>query len=92
MSNQLLMQPIIKKLSVQVLGNPDGIKIQEDESDEEDVGEEGPPPVSCDLDPDSIFKMEYQKSEDCHLSSQYIMDSQCFKKGLKTYDITHIVK
>jgi len=81
-----------KKLSVQVLGNPDGIKIQEGESDEEDVGEEGPPPVSCDLDPDSIFKMEYQKSEDCHLSSQYIMDSQCFKKGLKTYDITHIVK
>ena len=80
-----------KKLSVQILGNPDGIKIQED-SDEEDAEGNEPPPVACDLDPDSIFEMNYQIPADSQVSSQYIMDSKSFKEGLKTYDLTYIVE
>ena len=80
-----------KKLSCQVLGNPDGIKIQSEVDENDDAPEETGESVSCDLDPDSVFEMEYINCGDTS-SSHFIMDSRSFKKGLRTYDITHITK
>ena len=51
------------------------------------MGEDEPPQVSCDLDPDSVFDMKYLKSEDHTLSSQFIINSKSFKEGLKTYEV-----
>ena len=60
--------------------------------DEDEMGDDEPPQVSCDLDPDSVFDMTYLKSDDHTLSSQFIMNSKSFKEGLKTYDVTHIIE
>ena len=82
-----------KKLSVQVVGNPDGIKMQ-DEADEEE--EESPENFAAsppsDLDPDGVFEMEYLNCDDTNMSEHFIMDSKAFKSSLKTYDVTHINK
>ena len=81
-----------KKLSVQVLGNPDGIKIQTETNDDNGTKEDEAPQVSCDLDPDGAFDMKYLKSDDHTLSSKFIINRKSFKEGLKTYDVTHIIE
>ena len=81
-----------KKLSVQVIGNPDGIKIQSEVDEDEGELEDSEAPVPCDLDPDTVFEMEYVSCEDKSLSSHFILDSKSFKESLKTYPVTHIMK
>ena len=82
-----------KKFSVQVIGNPDGIKMQTEVDEDEDGVEEGEEcPAPSDLDPDSVFEMVYLNCDDKALSPSFILDSKSFKKGLKTYDVTHITK
>ena len=80
-----------KKLSVQVIGNPDGIKIQSEVDDEGEM-EEPAEQVPCELDPDNVFEMQYLNCDDQTLSPHFITDSKLFKQGLKTYDVTHITK
>ena len=81
-----------KKLSVQVIGNPNGIKIQAESDGEEEALEEPVASPSCDLDPDTIFEMEYLNCDDKILSPHFILDSNAFKRGLRTHDITRITK
>ena len=81
-----------KKLSVQVIGNPDGIKIQSEVDEDEGELEDSEVPIPCDLDPDTVFETEYLDSDDKSLSSHFILDSKSFKGGLKTYPVTHIIK
>ena len=84
--------PKRKKLSVQVIGNPDGIKIQSEEDEDEGELEESDAPVPCDLDPDTVFEMEHLNCDDKSLSSHFIMDSKSFKASLETFPVTHIIK
>ena len=81
-----------KKLSVQVIGNPDGIKIQSEVDEDDDELEDSEAPVPCDLDPDAVFEMEYLNCDEKSLSSHFILDSKSFKASLKTYPVTHIIK
>ena len=80
-----------KKLSVQVVGNPEGIKIQEEsDADDEDRGEPVPPP--SDLDPNGVFELELLSGEDASVTPRFITDADSFKKSLRTYPVTHITK
>ena len=83
-----------KKLSVQVIGNPDGIKIQSEDNDDEegDLEELATTSTSCDLDPDMVFEMEYLDCDDKIISPHFIMDANAFKNRLRTYEITRITK
>merc|ERR1719273_2602371 len=79
-----------KKLSVQVVGNPDGIKIQEEYDDDNEEGQQPEPvPPPSDLDPNGVFELDVLKGDDASMSQHFITDLEAFKKSLRTYEVTH---
>jgi len=70
-----------RKLSVQVVGNPDGIKIQEGGADTE---------TETEIDPNGVYQQVLLQPEGKEAS--FIADAQAFKSKLKTFPVHLITK
>lgn len=89
MMSKLFSEDQRRKLSVQVVGNPDGIKIQEQD---EEGGGAGAPSAETEIDPNGVYKQILWKESGTTMESLFITDAQKFKSNLTTFPVHLLTK